>query len=195
MRIRLQVALLALVGCQSNPGIPGQSIGLFSFVATPVFSDCSLLTAVPSVDDGGFTFQGTFSRDPNSSQANFLYGNVQRDGGFDGQILTSEAMAPRHFMECVCDPVLVDETLRVALLSSSQDDAVGHRCPSNPLDGGVPSANPDGGVSPPCPAQDACDAVRACGELVDVVVIADAGCQCPGCSVRFQVEGQRTALR
>ncbi len=192
MRIRLQVALLALVGCQSNPGIPGQAIGLFSFSATPVFSDCAL-TAVPPIEDGGFTFQGTLSRDPGSTHANFLFGNVQRDAGFDGQIFVSEATAPRHFVECVCDPVVVDETLQVALLSSSQDDALGHRCPPNPLDGGVPS--PAGGVSPPCPTSDACDAVRACGELIDVVVIADAGCQCPGCSVRFIVEGQRTAVR
>src|SRR5260370_36960996 len=105
MRIRLQMALLSLVACQSNPGIPGQAIGLFSFSATPVFSDCGALTAVPPIEDGGFSFQGTLSRDPNSSQAYFLFGNVQRDAGFDGQIFTSEATAPRHFVEGVDDPV------------------------------------------------------------------------------------------
>jgi hypothetical protein len=194
MRIRFQMALLALVACQSNPGIPGQPIGLFSFSATPVFNDCAL-TATPSIEDGGFTFQGTFSRDPASTQAFFLFGNVQRNAQFDGQILVSPATAPRHFIECVCDPVLVAETLSVALLSSSQDDALGHRCPPNPLDGGVPSPNPDAGILPPCPTPDGCNAVRACGELNDVVLIADAGCQCAGCSVRFMVDGQRTALR
>jgi hypothetical protein len=196
MKIRLQIALAALVACPSNPTIKGELIGSFTFSAVPVSSDCSL-TAVPSVDAGGsFTFDGILSRDTaDAGVAYLIIGSVERPATFDGQVFSSAASASRHFVECVCDPVYVNEILQVALLSSSQDDALGHSCPPNPLDGGVPLGDPDGGISPPCSMGNGCDAVRACGELVNQVVIADAGCQPCGCTYAFQVEGLKKATQ
>jgi len=202
-KIRLQIALAALVACPSNPTIKGQTIGSFSFYAIPMSGDCSYI-AVPPLDagaDAGFTFDAILSRDTaDASVAYLIVGNVERPATFDGQVFASTGSAPRHFIECTCDPVYVTEILQVALLSSSQDDALGRACPPNPLDGGVPVADPDGGISPPCPTPNGCDAVRACGELIDNVVIADAGCQprapdagCNSCSTVFRVEGQKKA--
>lgn len=195
MRTRLQVALLAVVGCQSNPKINGQLIGSFTFSATPVSSDCSL-TAIPPVGaDGGFTFDAILSRDPSSTKAFMRIGNVEQDAGFDGQLFTYAGSAPRHFIECggACDPVPVVETFSAVLLSSSQNAAVGGVCPPDALDGGVPLGSPDGGISPPCPSSDGCDAVRACGVLVDVVSPDGGRCQCSTCTVQYAVEGQKKA--
>jgi hypothetical protein len=186
MKTRLQMVLLAIVACQSNPKISGQEIGTFTFSASPVANDCPFQAVPPADPNASFSFDGILSRDPQSTKAFFRVGDVERDAGFDGQVFDSEATAPRHFIECSCDPVTTDETMRVALLSSSQDDAVGHVCPPNPLDGGVPVG---GGTSPPCPTADACNVVRACGDLVDVIR-PGSGCQCLGCSVSFQVEGR-----
>jgi len=196
MRIRLQMAFLSLMACQSSPTIHGQQIGTFTFSSVPVGSDCQNLAAIPPIGaDGGFTFDAILSRDPASTQAFMRVGNVERDAGFDGQIFTSLASAPRHFIECGtnCDPVPVVETIRVVLLSSSQDSALGGSCPPNPLDGGVPVATPDGGISPPCPTADPCDVVRACGELIDVVSPDGGSCQCDACTLLSTVEGQRKA--
>ncbi len=194
MKIRLQIGVLALFACQSNVRINGQEIGSFTFTATPISNDCPF-AAVPAIDGGSFTFDGILSRDPNSTQAFMIVGNIQRDAGFDGQIFTSEAAAPRHFAECVCDPVQMDETLRVALLSSTQDEAVGRSCPPNPLDGGIPGATPDGGVAPPCPSSNPCDVARACGELVDVVIPDGGGCQCSSCTMVYSITAERKAGR
>src|SRR5499433_575650 len=195
MRIRLQIAFLALTACPSSQTIHGQEIGSFTFSAVPVSSDCTYAAIPPIGADGGFTFDAILSRDPASTQAFMRVGNVERDAGFDGQIFTSEVSAPRHFIECgtSCDTVPVVETIRVVLLSSSQDSALGGSCPPNPLDGGVPVGTSDGGISPPCPTADPCDVVRACGELIDVVSPDGGGCQCPPCTLFSTVEGQRKA--
>jgi len=195
MRIRLQIALLALTACPSSQTIHGQEIGSFTFSAVPVSNDCNFEAIPPIGADGGFTFDAILSRDPESTQAFMRVGNVERDAGFDGQIFISEASAPRHFVECGtnCDSVLVVETVRIILLSSSQDSALGGHCPPNPLDGGVPVATPDGGISPPCPTADPCDVVRACGELIDVVSPDGGSCQCLACTISSAVEGQRKA--
>ncbi len=189
------MALLALVACQSNPTINGQLIGSFTFSATPVSSDCSFAAVPPLGDGGSFTFDAILSRDPASTKAFMRVGNVERDAGFDGQLFVSQASALRHFIECGsnCDSVTLTETLRVVLLSSSQDTAVGNSCPPNALDGGVPAGSPDGGISPPCPSPDSCDVVRACGELIDVVIPDGGSCQCAGCTLSSRVEGERKA--
>ncbi len=195
MRIRLQMAFLALTACQSNPKINGQLIGSFTFSAIPVSKDCSFAAIPPVGADGGFTFDAILSRDPASTKAFMRVGSVERDAGFDGQIFISQASAPRHFTECGsnCDPVPMTETLRIILLSSGQDLAVGGSCPPKALDGGVPVGAPDGGISPPCPSADPCDVVRACGELIDVVSPDGGSCQCSPCTVLSTVEGQRKA--
>lgn len=195
MRMRLQLGIVALVSCQSNPTVQGQLIGSFTFSAIPVSTDCSFV-AIPALgSDGGFTFDAILSRDPSSTQAFMIVGSVQRNAGFDGQVFTSLAGSSRHFIECGsgCDPVPMLETLRVVLLSSSQLSAVGGSCPPNPLDGGIPLGSPDSGISPPCPSSNPCDVARACGELVDVVSPDGGSCQCSACTLISVVDGQKKA--
>ena len=181
--------LLAGAACVGGEKFAGDELlGAFHLTANPVSDNCPF-TEVP---DGGFTFDGTFSRYRNpGTQAFFTINTVVRDAGFDGQILTSELSATRQFQACNCTATTVDETLRVALLSSSQDNALNHACPTNPLDGGVPGARPDAGIMLPSSMPAGFDAVRACGELLDVVVVPpDAGCTCSGCQLQYQVQGQ-----
>src|SRR5215469_11679331 len=151
MRTWHRAAVVGLcVGCSSNPKPPGEEImGTFSFTATPSSNDC-LFAEIP---DGGFSFDATFSRQKvPGTQAYVTVAGANRDAGFDGQTVVSEFVAPRLFTACPLDSsqntvTMVDETLRVALLSASQDDRVGNTCPSNALDGGLPG--PDAGVSLP----------------------------------------------
>jgi hypothetical protein len=187
-------SLCGLVGlwfaCQSASKIPGEEIGTFSFTATPVSIGC-LFQAVP---DSGFTFEATLSHEVDSSKAYLRVGNVERAAGFDGQIFVSEHTAPRTFQECNCrggSTTVIDETLRVAVLSRSQDEALKAACPDNVLDGGIPAPSPDSGILPPGPRGGSFDAVAACGDLLDVVVVPDGGCDCSGCSMLFSVRGQR----
>src|SRR5712692_10453644 len=181
----LAAALLALCTCSNNPKISGEQIGSFTFSATLASNDCPF-AAIP---DAGFQFDGILSHDPSSSQAYMRVGNVERDAGFDGQYFVSLQSAPRQFAECGpdCDKTKIDETVQVAVLSRTQDEALGRSCPDNPMDGGVPA--PDGGVTLPGPNPGGFDAVRVCGELVDVVVPDGGTCLCAGCTMVFQLQG------
>lgn len=185
MNRRLGAALVALYACANSPQIIGVLIGNFTFTATPVSNDCPFI----SVPDGGFTFDAILSHDPSSTKAGMLVANVERDAGFDGQYFVSLQSASRQFSDCGpnCDKTRIDETIRIALLSRTQDEALSHNCPPNPLDGGVPA--PDGGVVLPGPIPGGFDAVRACGEMVDAVVPDGGACTCAACTMVFQLEG------
>jgi hypothetical protein len=176
--------LLFFLSCTTSQKFPGSElIGTFIFTASLSSNDCQF----SEVPDGGFTFSGTFSYNPGGA-AYFTVGRTNRDAGFDGQYVVSEAVAPREFIACQCgNGTLVDETLRVALLSQSQKDASDGGCPPNPLDGGVPL--PDGGIQPPQRRGSKFDAVLACGELVDVVIPSAPTCQCPSCTMISTVVG------
>lgn len=189
-RSLLPLALL-LPACFTEPTYPGDEVmGTFAFEATPKLIDC-LIEEVPR--DAGFSFQGTFSRRKGQSEAWLTLGGVSREATFDGQLVTSERSAPRLFPECNCgENTSLQETLHAALLSTSQDRELSNACPADPLDGGLPT--PDGGVLLPDSTPSGFDAVRACGELVDVVVVEPgAGCdpKCVGCRMVFSVEGVR----
>ncbi|HME92294.1 MAG TPA: hypothetical protein VKE49_12775 [Myxococcaceae bacterium] len=197
MKRRLGAALFALYACSSSPPILGEQIGKFTFKATKqVFDQCNFVGTNfgdAGVDGGPlFTFEAILSHDTMSEKAVMLLGSVQRDGGFDGQYFVSQQAALRQFAECglSCDKTTVDETIRLALFSRTQKDAVGGSCPPNPLDGGVPS--PDGGVLPPHAIPGGFDAVLACGEMEDTVIPDGGSCGCVPCTTLFQVEGVPT---
>ncbi len=184
--------IVGLIGiCAACPGsqkFPGDElIGTFAFTTEIVSNDCPFA----EVPDSGFAFQGTFSRDRDAGTAYLTVNGVSRSATFDGQYVTSEATAPRQFGACLCLSTILDETLKVALLSASQVAALpnSEQCPTNPLDGGVPT--PDGGILPPGSTGRVFDALRACGELTDVVVPPDAGCSCTSCSFISRLQGIR----
>ena len=181
------LALLGASACLSQQKFPGSEVvGTFSFDATAVSSDCHYVEE----PDGGFSYVGTLSYDPDGG-AFFTIGDVDRDAGFDGQVFTSWASANRLFTECNCGQnVQVKERISVAVLSKSQSDAVKGSCPANPLDGGVPA--PGGGITGPAPTANGYDAQLACGEQEDdIVPLPDAGCSCKPCTLVYSVSGVR----
>lgn len=177
------------VACPGNSKYPGDELmGTFSFTAEIVSNGCGFA----EVPDSGFGFQAIFSRDRDAGTAFVTVNGISRSATFDGQYVTSEASAPRQFGACNCASTILDETLTVALLSASQVAALPSpaQCPDNPLDGGVPA--PDGGILAPGSTGRVFDALRACGELTDVVVpTPDAGCTCSTCRFISRVQGIR----
>lgn len=188
--LRLVLLALALVSCAPAPGFSGDEVlGTFAFTAVrePLAEDsCAFDEAQDS-----FSFEGTFSRELESGQAYFTVNGSARVGTFDGQIAEATARAERRFEACACATTVVEETLRVALLSSSQDAVLLGQCPAAALDGGVPvEEGVDGGVGPPRMTATGFDAVRACGELLDILV-PGADCACDPCRMLYRVEGLR----
>lgn len=199
MSQRLPLLLLLLASCTVPDTGPGDEVmGSFAIVAEELpppanpadepFPRCTL-KEVPA--DGGFEFTARLSRNRDGGEAFLVIGGVPRDATFDGQVVTSGYRAPRRYEECACVDTELQETLTVALLSTSQNAAVGNACPPNPLDGGVPEPLPDGGILRPDTTPRGFDAVRACGELVDVVQPSGTDCQCAPCWMRYQVRGVR----
>lgn len=150
-----------------------------------------------------FSFEMTLTGEFTSQRAWLTLGGpfprpfYSRQSTFDGQVLTSQDEASRTFVDCSqCSTRLV-EHLAVAVLSRSQLDASGGRCPPDALDGGVPRPNPDAGISGPSQTPQGYDAMRLCGELSTVVIaegLVDGGAcepKCQGCPVRYQLRGER----
>lgn len=198
-RARVLWVLFLLGSCTSEVKFPGDEVmGTFDFVAEPLSNGCPFA----EITDGGFEFSGTFSRNKEGGEAYFTVGGFSRDAGFDGQAVESWHVAPRRFEACECRvPVQVEEGLRVALLSRSQNDALGGNCPAEPFDGGVPLVGGDAGIEAPGSRTTGFDAIRACGELWDLVRPPE-DCQltlddetglprCPECAVGYRVTGVR----
>jgi hypothetical protein len=179
VRILLLTFGLFAAGCSADTPPPGDEIlGAYDFTATPLTYDCALV----DVPDGGFTFTATLSRFRDAGTAFFTLGGVSRDAGWDGQIFTSPASAPRVFSDCSSCSTTLDELFSVALLSRSQNAAAQELCPANALDGGLPSGEL---IVRPDSSPSGFDAVRACGELNEAVRtdgVTDAG-RCPASSV------------
>lgn len=202
------ISLVAMASCVDPVTGPGDEVmGFFEFNA-------ELLP--PAVDDAGqpefkacdfsefsdtFSFSARFARFSDAGEAIITIGGYHRDAGFDGQVLSGSNSADRprarvfkpRSADCLCQ-AQVTETLTVALLSSSQNNALGDACPDRPLDGGVPSPTADGGIRLPDTTPSGFDAVRACGELTDFVEVPSPpeGCPCGApCSVRYSVKGAR----
>ncbi len=147
-----------------------------------------------SADD--FSFNATLTRESTSARAFVTLNGYSREGTFDGQVLTSQAEANRVFAACSKCSTRVVETITVAVISRSQNEAVRGQCPEDALDGGVP-VDPDAGIERPGQNEQGYDAVRLCGELTTEVValgLVDGGAcepECGGCTVRYQLRGDR----
>lgn len=186
-------------------------MGNYSIVADPVRalpdggvgelrSDGGLLCTLPEVSSASVRFDAQVTREPSTNEAWLTLGSgYPRDAGWDGQFLESTASVRRLFSSCSgCSSVLATEAIRFALLSRSQSEAVGRRCPSDVLDGGLPSASStDAGLTPPRQTPEGFDALYACGELTFSVHAtpgenADAcPASCSECVVRYTLQGER----
>ena len=184
---------IPLSACGGDVGIPGDEvIGRFAFTAELLPGGCSF-EELPQGDR--FDFQGTFSRDTGGGGAWMTVGQVNRDGAWDGQRFDSTASAPRRFeVKGGCSQYDVEERLQVAVLSQSQDAALGGGCPEDAhallADGAVPVDEAQG-ILPPGPVELGYDAVRACG-VITHRVRSTAACATPvDCPLTWRVEGTR----
>lgn len=185
------MAVSLLAGCPGDVRPLGdENMGTYVFQAQPQVVACQL-----SINADPFTFSGTMSRYRDGGHAFLLLQGINRDAGFDGQVFVSAHTAASALEECKPCTTQVQETITVALLSKSQSDALGGKCPANPLDGGVPAPN-DAGINGPGSTDKGFDSVRACGEMSDVIIATAAqGETCPekctACSFRYQLTGER----
>jgi hypothetical protein len=160
--------------------------------------DGGLACSLPDVTRASFRFDAVITREPASGQAWLtLGGGYPRDAGWDGQVVDSVASARRLFPSCrACPATVATERITFALLSLSQSEAVGRRCPPSPLDGGVPK--PDGTITGPGQSDQGFDALYACGEVSFQVSLVEpaspeSGCDpaCADCTVRYTLAGER----
>lgn len=176
------------------------SQGVKSFLPDggPVFTEDGGLVECELVEVTGdsFSFDAILSHESTSQRAWVTLNTYSREGTFDGQVLTSTAEANRVFAACApCSTRLV-ETISVAVLSRSQAEAALGQCPEQALDGGV-IVDADAGLVAPGDTPLGYDGVRLCGELTTRVVAlgtVDGGpCDpiCDGCSVHYQLRGDR----
>ncbi|MBX5480765.1 MAG: hypothetical protein IRZ16_02785 [Myxococcaceae bacterium] len=171
--------------CTGDSEIPGESMGLFRFHASPLSFDggvaraCDRISELPK--DQGFDFEGVFSQSRESSEkAYFTINGLSRDASLTGQVLTSTVEAGRRFEVDDCVPEFTaEETLEVALISESQarhyaalDGGPGTGCPPDIetlLGSGAFLVDPDAGIVAPSFTPEGFDAIHACGLLIDIL--------------------------
>lgn len=188
-----QYAMSATSGVVGYSPDAAGNVNFDAGLPNPDGGPCSLVE-VTATD---FSFDAILTRDSASEVAWITLNTYSREGTFDGQVLSSETSATRVFAACgECTTRLV-ETISVAVLSRSQNEATSAQCPADPLvDGGVPF-NPDAGIVAPGQTSQGYDAVRLCGELTTTVVavgLSDGGAcdrPCGGCTVRHHLRGDR----
>lgn len=182
---------LVVAACTLN-ALPGsERMGTFELRAVPTFRACAL----SDLDAGAFSFEASFSREPGTGEAWVTMKHYSRDAGWNGQTLESKAAAPRAFGgACTSCPMALEETLRVDLLSQSQNLAAGERCP----DGEAPALSADAGIRAPGPDIFGYDAVRACGVLITITRVTgrlpsgdECDPACGQCSVQYRLTGER----
>lgn len=207
----LAVVLLTwLSSCNSLPPPPGsENLGAYALTAEPVRAladggvgelgpDGGPRCALPEVVPSAVSFEARITREPSTGEAWLTLGpGYPREATWDGQVLESEATVPRLFPSCAaCVKVVAVERIRFALLSRSQSEAVGRRCPANPLDGGVPAPpGPNGEITAPAQTSEGFDALYTCGDLTFSVNVLEGGADCPEacsqCVVSYTLEGER----
>jgi hypothetical protein len=200
-RCFVALAALSLAGCPQSSQLPGdEQLGSFSFHAEPpdagVYVTCHLL----DVPDAGFDFTAAFSHQRDGGMTWITIGAISHGANFDGTTLSGSYSAMRSFASCGACMTTVTEALTVVLLSQSQDQALGGRCPDP---GTAPPLDPDAGITGPMSGASRYDAVRACGTLVDAVSsdpvpadgldYTDAGCwtSCNTCVLNYALQGVR----
>ncbi len=195
-RVALGVSVALVLGCGGDTAPPGDEvIGRFRFTAELVDRGACPFSEIP--EGGRFEFEGIFSRRSSGEGAWFTVSGANQDGAWDGQRFTSEHDAPRRFEAGLCDDnrFVVTERLRVAILSASQDAALGAACPQDGQallqDGAVP-VDEDAGIKAPGPQDTGYDAVRACGVLEHRITPQEGACgSFTGCTLLWRVTGGR----
>ncbi len=197
-RLLLSLPVLALVGaCVSETVYPGDLvIGTFDFNSQADWTRSSCDAGSPDfsrLQDGGFGFAGTFSRDSVDGGGWFTIDGFSRQATFDAQAqrYTTYHRTTAQLPSCGegCEGAEIEETMSVVVLSDSQDRRIGSKC-ANLVDGGLPVGD---GLTPPGPTVNGYDAERACGEL-KVVFLPGKGsaCKCvTSCTAVYDVEGKR----
>jgi hypothetical protein len=195
------LASLILTGCDCGGGggtIPGRdSLGTYELRAKGIYANCN----VPSFPMT-FDYVGTFSRLSDGGQVFYVDGNIRYDdAGFDGQFASYELIDVASNLALFdggsCSPCESKRVERatLALLSASQAAALGDAgCPINALDGGLPMADEDAGITLPTRLEDGgFDAVLACGEL-QVIITSEGFCDqsCYSCRQQWRVSGVRS---
>jgi hypothetical protein len=192
-RLGAAVLVALLAGCPQrvNPG--DEAMGQYLIHAEMETRTCELeeLSGAP------FEFTASFSRVAGTVEAFVTLGDVSRPGTWDGQVLESPDSAPRVFAECRQCRTWLDENLVTALLSRSQAEKSGLKCPENTFDGGIPAPESDGGTHPPRQTELGFDAVLACGRLnvrlrgeaLSSAAICPEKCQ--ACTIAYRLDGVR----
>ena len=171
-------------------------IGTFDFHSQVDWARSSCDAGSPDfsrLQDGGFDFAGTFSRDSVDGGVWFTIDGFSRQATFDAQTqrYTTYHRTTAQLPSCGegCEGAEIEETMSVVVLSDSQDRRIGSRC-ANLVDGGLPVGE---GLSPPGPTVNGYDAERACGELKVVFLPGKSSvCKCvTSCAAVYDVEGKR----
>jgi hypothetical protein len=187
--------VVVAVACLSDPVFPGdQVLGTFRFDATLDWSHTTCSTAAGGIvqlsDGGALHFEGTFSRNAGADAGWLSVQGFARDAQYEGQRVVSLHSVTTTLQGCGtnCKDAKIEERLDTILLSSSQDELIGHKC-AGLVDGGVPE---DGGAQPPGPTPNGYDVQRACGTLIDDFIPGKENCTCTkGCRAVYTVEGTR----
>ncbi len=190
------LSLSLVLACEGETALPGDEvIGRFRFTAELVDRGQCTFSEVP--EGGRFEFEGTFSRNPRGDGAWFSVSGENQAGTWDGQRFAAKHTAPRRFEKGDCDNrFLVTEQLHVAVLSASQDTALGGECPEDGaalLKAGSVPVDADAGVTAPGPEDTGYDAVRACGQLTHrITPVAAPTCEkFKECTLLWRVTGGR----
>jgi hypothetical protein len=202
--MRWIAAVLALAACPTSNPCPGdEQMGSYTFRTEELARENCFLAEIP---DASFEFTVKFCRFRDGGDAFASIGGVPHPATWDGGTITATYSARRSFSECSCftspDPstrqlgtLIMTETISVALLSKSQNDAVGGDC-SMPL-------LADAGVTPPGTVEGGgFDAVRACGTLTETTTVnpkptaeteMDMSCKldCDRCKLTYGISGDR----
>lgn len=196
MRWLPPVALVVIFGCtggSSSTGGSGEHLATLTITAKGIYGACQL-AGLPSNE---FTYQGTFRRGADAGTATFYDGIGTFDAGFDGQTASFGAKITQQFSlldggNCNACEMNFWQGADLALLSPSQNAAVGDMCPANPFDGGVPY-NEDAGIFRSQPADGGYDVVRACGEFNVVIVGEGINCDpaCYSCKLQYRLNAVR----
>lgn len=192
----LLLPLLALVfaACVSEAVFPGDVVvGLFNFQAqTSSTEGCDLNGPdFGRLTDGGFEFEGTFSRESVDGGAWLTVRGFSRVATYDPvtqrYVSTQRSSAPVPGCGEACQGSQIEEMLSVVVLSDSQSRSIASRCANLPPGTGLP----DGSV--PGPTVNGYDAEKACGDLRVTFIPGTTGsCTCTApCSVTYGVEGDR----
>ncbi len=198
---------LGLSACGSCSGpatqLPGdEQLGTYALNVKGIRAVCTLAT-FPNT----FSYTGSFSRFTDGGRVIFTSvasnGDTDKfDGGFDGQFaffVRSEGPTAGSSYGLAdggsCAPCDMRQTQGgvLALVSPSQNAALGEMCPTTALDGGLPPPDADAGIFLPTFNDDGgFNAVRACGEQT-VTITGEGFCDpiCNSCVLQYRVSGER----